>query len=230
MTPVLKVLVIDDEPRLLRTLRINLAARDYHVVTASTGAAGLRAAAAEHPTVVVLDIGLPDMSGFEVLRALRGWMTAPVLVLSARTDPRDKVEALDAGADDYLTKPFDMEEFLARLRAAVRRAAAPADTAEPVVETAAFTVDLWTKKVTKNGREVHLTPTEWGILEMLVRNRGRLVDRESLLKEVRGRFHEAAAGTYLRVYLAQLRRKLEDDPSHPAHLITEAGMGYRFRQ
>ena len=132
--------------------------------------------------------------------------------------------------DDYLAKPFDMEEFLARLRAAVRRAAAPADSAEPVVETAAFTVDLWTKKVIKNGREVHLTPTEWGILEMLVRNRGRLVDRESLLNEVRGPFREAAAGTYLRVYLAQLRRKLEDDPSHPAHLITEAGMGYRFRQ
>jgi two-component system, OmpR family, KDP operon response regulator KdpE len=223
------VLVIDDEQLLLRSLRINLAARGYQVVTACTGAAGLRVAAAQHPTVVVLDIGLPDMSGVEVLRALRGWMTAPVLVLSARTDLRDKVEALDAGADDYLTKPFDMEEFLARLRAAVRRAAAPAEIAEPVVETAAFTVDLWTKKVIKNGCEVHLTRTEWGILEVLVRNRGRLVDRESLLNEVRGPFHEATTN-YLRVYLAQLRRKLEDDPSHPSHLLTEAGMGYRFQQ
>lgn len=223
------VLVIEDEPLLLRTLRINLAARGYHVVTAGTGAAGLRAAAAQHPDVVVLDIGLPDMSGIEVLKALRGWMTAPVLVVSGHTNARDKVDALDAGADDYLTKPFDMEEFLARLRAAIRRAAAPAEIAEPIVETAAFTVDLWEKKVIKNGCEVHLTPTEWGILEVLVRNRGRLVDRESLLNEVRGPLHEATT-TYLRVYLAQLRRKLEDDPSHPSHLLTEAGMGYRFQQ
>jgi two-component system, OmpR family, KDP operon response regulator KdpE len=222
-------LLIDDDPHLLRTLRINLAARGYQVITACTGAAGLRAAAAQHPAVVVLDIGLPDLSGFEVLRVLRGWMTAPVLVLSARTDPRDKVEALDAGADDYLTKPFDMEELLARLRTAVRRATAPAEIAEPVVETDAFTVDLWAKKVIKNGCEVRLTPTEWSILEMLVRNRGRLVDRESLLNKVRGPLHEAGTN-YLRVYLAQLRRKLEDDPSHPSHLLTEAGMGYRFQQ
>ncbi|MGO9349523.1 MAG: response regulator [Mycobacterium sp.] len=223
-----RVLVIDDEPLLLRTLRINLAARGYQVVTTGTGAAGLRAAATQHPEVVVLDIGLPDVSGIEVLKILRSWMTAPVLVLSGRTDAGDKVEALDAGADDYLTKPVDMEELLARLRAAVRRAAAPAEIAEPVVETAAFTVDLWEKKVIKNGREVHLTPTEWGILEVLVRNRGRLVDRESLLNEIRGPFHEAATN-YLRVYLGQLRRKLEDDPSHPTHLLTQAGMGYRFQ-
>ena len=223
-----RVLVIDDELLLLRTLRINLAARGYQVVTASTGAAGLRAAAAQHPDVVVIDIGLPDVSGIEVLKILRSWMTAPMLVLSGRTAARDKVEALDAGADDYLTKPFDMEELLARLRAAVRRASAPAETAEPVVEAAAFTVDLWEKKVIKNGCEVHLTPTEWGILEMLVRNRGRLVDRESLLNEIRGPFHGAATN-YLRVYLGQLRRKLEDDPSRPNHLLTEAGMGYRFQ-
>lgn len=223
------VLVIDDEPLLLRTLRISLAARGYQVVTACSGAAGLRVAAAQHPNVVVLDIGLPDMSGIEVLNALRGWTTTPVLMLSGRTNARDKVEALDAGADDYLTKPVDMEELLARLRAAVRRVAAPAENAEPVVETPAFTVDLWAKKVIKNGREVHLTPTEWGILEVLVRNRGRLVDRESLLNDVRGPLHGVATN-YLRVYLAQLRHKLEDDPSHPSHLITEAGMGYRFQQ
>ncbi|MGB9222996.1 response regulator [Mycobacterium sp.] len=223
------VLLIDDDRNLLLTLRISLAARGYQVFTARTGAAGLRAAAARHPAVVVLDIGLPDLSGFEVLKALRGWMTAPVLVLSGRSDPRDKVEALDAGADDYLTKPFDLEELLARLRTLVRRATAAAEIAEPIVETAAFTVDLWAKKVIKNGCEVRLTPTEWSILEMLVRNRGRLVDRESLLNEVRGPSHEAATN-YLRVYLAQLRHKLEDDPSHPSHLLTEAGMGYRFQQ
>jgi two-component system KDP operon response regulator KdpE len=223
------VLLIDGEPQLLRTLRIQLTGRGYQVVTACTGAAGLRAAAAQHPAVVVLDSGLPDLSGVEVLKVLRGWMTAPVLVLSARSDPRDKVEALDAGADDYLTKPFDMEEFLARVRAAVRRATAPPEIAEPVVETAAFTVDLWAKKVIKNGREVRLTPTEWAILEMLVRNRGRLVDRETLLKEIRGPLHESATN-YLRVYLAKLRQKLEDEPSNPRHLLTEAGMGYRFQQ
>ena len=224
-----KVLVIDDERQILRVLRINLSARGYEVTTAATGARGLRAAAKQHPDVVILDIGLPDMSGIEVLTALRGWMTAPVIVLSARTEVSDTVEALDAGADDYLTKPFAMEEFLARLRAAVRRGAAGAEIGEPVIETAAFTVDLWAKKVTKKGTEVHLTPTEWCILEMLVRNRGRLVGREELLTETRGRI-DPAQTNYLRVYLASLRRKLEDDPSHPNHLLTEAGMGYRFQQ
>jgi two-component system, OmpR family, KDP operon response regulator KdpE len=224
-----RVLVIDDEAHLLRALRIDLSARGYEVTTAATGAGALRAAAEQRPDVVVLDIGLPDMSGIDVLAGLRGWMNAPVLVISARTDARDKVEALDAGADDYLTKPFAMEEFLARLRAALRRSAAPAELNEPVVATAAFTVDLWAKKVTKNGAEVRLTPTEWDILEMLVRNRGKLVGREELIRAVRGPVHSADSN-YLRVYLAQLRRKLEDDPSHPNHLLTEAGMGYRFQQ
>jgi two-component system, OmpR family, KDP operon response regulator KdpE len=224
-----KVLVIDDEPQILRVLRINLSARGYKVTTATTGAGGLRAAAKQHPDVVILDIGLPDMSGIEVLTGLRRWMTAPVIVLSARTEVSDTVEALDAGADDYLTKPFAMEEFLARLRAAVRRGAAAAEIGEPVIETAAFTVDLWAKRVTKNGTEVHLTPTEWCILEILVRSRGRLVGREELLTQTRGRI-DPAQTNYLRVYLANLRRKLEDDPSHPNHLLTEAGMGYRFQQ
>jgi two-component system, OmpR family, KDP operon response regulator KdpE len=222
-----RVLVIDDEPQILRALRINLSVRGYEVDTATTGGQGLRAAADHRPDVIVLDLGLPDMSGIEVLAGLRGWLSAPVIVLSARTDSSDKVEALDAGADDYVTKPFGMDEFLARLRAAVRRGVA-AGTDEPVIETSSFTVDLASKKVTKNNTEVHLTPTEWGMLEMLVRNRGKLVGREELLREVWGPAY-AKETHYLRVYLAQLRRKLEDDPSHPVHLLTEAGMGYRFQ-
>lgn len=221
-----RVLVIDDEPHILRALRINLTVRGYEVITASTGAGALRAAAEHPPDVVILDLGLPDISGIDVLAGLRGWLTVPVIVLSARTDSIDKVEALDAGADDYVTKPFGMDEFLARLRAAVRRNTA-AEIDQPVVETASFTVDLAAKKVTKNGAEVHLTPTEWGMLEVLARNRGKLVGREELLKEVWGPAY-ATETHYLRVYLAQLRRKLEDDPSHPRHLLTEAGMGYRF--
>jgi len=226
---VTRVLVIDDEPQILRTLRINLSVRGYEVTTAATGAAALKSAAEQPPDVIVLDLGLPDMSGIEVLAGLRGWLSAPVIVLSARIDSADKVEALDAGADDYVTKPFGMEEFLARLRAAVRRGAAATEIDEPVIETDSFTVDLAAKKVTKNGNEVHLTPTEWGMLEMLVRNPGKLVGREELLKEVWGPAYEKQTH-YLRVYLAQLRRKLEDDPSHPKHLLTEAGMGYRFQQ
>lgn len=221
-----RVLVIDDEPQILRALRINLSVRGYEVSTASTGTAALEAAAENPPDIVVLDLGLPDVDGIEVLARLRGWLSAPVIVLSARIDSAEKVQALDAGADDYVTKPFGMDEFMARLRAAVRRAA-PTSSDEPLIETAAFTVDLAAKKVTRHGAEVHLTPTEWGMLEMLVRNRGKLVGREELLKEVWGPRYGTETH-YLRVYLAQLRRKLEDDPSHPRHLLTEAGMGYRF--
>jgi len=220
-------LVVDDEPQILRTLRINLSVRGYNVQTAATGAEALRIAADQRPEVVILDLGLPDMSGIEVLAGLRGWLTAPVIVLSARTDSMEKVEALDAGADDYVTKPFGMDEFLARLRAAVRRGAAAAELDVPVIETSSFSVDLATKTVHRNGSPVHLTPTEWGMLEVLVRNRGRLVGREELLKEVWGPAY-AKETHYLRVYLAQLRRKLEINPAQPRHLITEAGMGYRF--
>lgn len=227
--PTTRVLVVDDEPQIVRALRINLSVRGYEVHIAGTGAAALRIAADKHPDVVILDLGLPDMDGFEVLDGLRGWTSVPVIVLSARTDSVDKVEALDAGADDYVTKPFGMDELLARLRAAVRRGATDAPPAEPVVVTASFTVDLAAKQVIRNGAPVHLTPTEWGMLEMLVRHRGKLVGRRELLREVWGPSY-ATETHYLRVYLAQLRRKLEDDPSRPKHLLTEAGMGYRFQE
>ena len=227
MTGATRVLVVDDEPQLLRALRINLTVRGYDVTTAANGAAALRAAAEVKPDVVVLDLGLPDLDGIEVLAGLRGWLAAPVIVLSARSDSSDKVAALDAGADDYVTKPFGMDEFLARLRAAVRRGAAANVVDEPVVVTSSFTVDLGAKKVTRNGAEVHLTPTEWGMLELLVRNKGKLVGRKLLLAEVWGPAYETETN-YLRVYSAQLRRKLEDDPAHPKHILTEPGMGYRF--
>jgi len=222
-----RVLVVDDEPQILRALRINLTTRGYEVTTAATGAGALRAVAERAPDVIVLDLGLPDMDGTQVLGGLRGWTDVPVIVLSARTDSADKVAALDAGADDYLTKPFGMEEFLARLRAALRRGATPAGEDAPVVVTDAFTVDLMTKTVTRDGSAVHLTPTEWGILEMLVRNRGKLVGQKELLQEVWGPAY-ATETHYLRVYVAQLRRKLEPQPGRPRHLLTEAGMGYRF--
>ncbi|GAA3433052.1 response regulator [Kutzneria kofuensis] len=223
-----KVLVVDDEPQIVRALRINLSARGYQVLTAHDGASALRAAAETKPDVVVLDLGLPDLDGTDVIAGLRGWTTVPILVLSARTDSSDKVEALDAGADDYVTKPFGMDELLARLRAAVRRSATSnADGEEAVVETASFTVDLAAKKVHRDGEEVHLTPTEWGVLEVLVRNRGRLVAQKQLLQDVWGPQY-ATESHYLRVYLAQLRRKLEPEPSRPRHLLTEPGMGYRF--
>ncbi|MGB3770281.1 MAG: response regulator [Rhodococcus sp. (in: high G+C Gram-positive bacteria)] len=225
----MRVLVVDDEPQLLRALRINLSVRGYEVLTASTGAGALRAAADRHPDVVVLDLGLPDLDGLEVLAGLRGWTSVPVIVLSARTDSADKVDALDAGADDYVTKPFGMDEFLARLRVAVRRAArASIGDDDPVVVTESFVVDLVAKSVTREGRPVRLTPTEWAMLEVLVRHRGKLVGRRELLREVWGPAYETETH-YLRVYLGQLRRKLEVDPAHPRHLLTEAGMGYRFQ-
>jgi two-component system, OmpR family, KDP operon response regulator KdpE len=223
-----KVLVVDDEPQLARALRINLTARGYDVVTAHDGNAALRAAADTKPDIVVLDLGLPDLDGQTVIEGLRGWTSVPIVVLSARTDPGEKVQALDAGADDYVTKPFGMDELLARLRAAVRRSSATVPAGEDaVVETGSFTVDLAAKKVHRDGAEVHLTPTEWGVLELLVRNRGRLVAQKQILQEVWGPAY-GSESNYLRVYLAQLRRKLEPLPSQPRHLLTEAGMGYRF--
>jgi two-component system KDP operon response regulator KdpE len=228
MRCVTRVLVVDDEPQIVRALRINLTARGYDVITAHDGTTALRAAAETMPDVVVLDLGLPDMDGATVIDGLRGWTSIPIIVLSARVDSADKVTALDAGADDYVTKPFGMDELLARLRAAVRRSqtAAPAGQ-DAVVEAESFSVDLAAKKVTRDGKVVHLTPTEWGVLELLVRNRGKLVAQRQLLHEVWGPAYQSETH-YLRVYLAQLRRKLEPQPSRPRHLLTEAGMGYRF--
>ncbi|MFC6887201.1 MULTISPECIES: response regulator [Actinomadura] len=220
-----RVLVVDDEPQIVRALRINLRARGYEVDAAADGRAALDLAARRHPDVVLLDLGLPDMDGTDVIKGLRGWLSVPIIVLSARHASAEKVEALDAGADDYVTKPFGMDELLARLRAAVRRSA-PAEEAA-VVSTGTFTVDLAAKKVVRDGADVRLTPTEWHILEVLVRNAGRLVGQRQLLREVWGPTYETETN-YLRVYLAQLRRKLEADPAHPRHLITEPGMGYRF--
>jgi len=206
---------------------INLKARKYEVDSAHDGASALELAAARHPDVVVLDLGLPDMDGVEVIRGLRGWTRVPIIVLSARHASDEKVEALDAGADDYVTKPFGMDELLARMRAAVRRAEPVTAEGEPVVATESFTVDLAAKKVHRQGHDVRLTPTEWHLLEVLVRNSGRLVSQTQLLQEVWGPAYRKETN-YLRVYLAQLRRKLEADPSHPRHFITEPGMGYRF--
>ena len=220
-----RVLVVDDDTELLRALRINLRARGYDVVTATDGGGALHRASEALPDLVVLDLGLPDMDGVEVIQGLRGWSTAPIVVLSARQDQRDKVTALDAGADDYLTKPFGMDELMARLRAAARRAQ-PADDA-PVVRTGDFTVDLAAKKVVREDVEVRLTPTEWQVLETLVRSPGKLVSQRQLLAEVWGPAYEKETN-YLRVYLAQLRRKLEPVPSRPRYLITEPGIGYRF--
>ncbi len=223
-----KVLVVDDEPQIARALRINLTARGYDVITAHDGNAALRAAADAKPDIVVLDLGLPDLDGRTVIEGLRGWTSIPIVVLSARADSGDKVAALDAGADDYVTKPFGMDELLARLRAAVRRSAAAIPAGEEaVIETGSFTIDLAAKKVHRDGAEVHLTPTEWGVLELLARNRGRLVGQKQILREVWGPAYGSETH-YLRVYLAQLRRKLEPQPSQPRHLVTEAGMGYRF--
>ncbi|QGV78064.1 response regulator [Streptomyces ficellus] len=226
-----RVLVVDDEPQIVRALVINLKARKYEVDAAPDGATALELAAGRHPDVVILDLGLPDMDGVDVIRGLRGWTRVPILVLSARQTSDEKVEALDAGADDYVTKPFGMDELLARLRAAVRRAepVGGADDGTVVVETAGFTVDLAAKKVQREGRDVRLTPTEWHLLEVLVRNGGRLVSQKQLLQEVWGPSYGTETN-YLRVYMAQLRRKLEADPSHPRHFITEPGMGYRFER
>ncbi|MGY3566755.1 response regulator [Sinomonas sp. RB5] len=220
-----RVLVVDDEPQLLRALQINLRAEGYSVTVAANGTEALRLAASRPPDVLVLDLGLPDLDGAEVIRGIRGWSDMPIVVLSARHGSADKVEALDAGADDYVTKPFGLDELLARLRAVERRSAHPSPAG--VVDAGDLVIDLGAATVTRAGERVHLTPREWGVLQMLVAHRGRLVTQRQLLQTVWGPAYTEET-QYLRVYMGQLRRKLETDPAHPRHLITEAGRGYRF--
>jgi two-component system, OmpR family, KDP operon response regulator KdpE len=222
---VTSILVVDDEPQILRGLRTNLRARGYEVFTAPDGETALATAAKERPDLAIIDLGLPGIDGVEVIRGIRAWSEMPLLVLSARDQERDKVLALDAGADDYVTKPFGMDELLARLRAAERRLHPSAE--QPVVETEAFTVDLGAARVSTAEGDVRLTPTEWHLVEILVRNPGKLVSQRQLLQEVWGPQYQDETN-YLRVYMAQIRRKLEPDPAEPRFFITEPGMGYRF--
>ncbi|GAA6524210.1 response regulator transcription factor [Intrasporangium sp. DVR] len=220
-----RVLIVEDDDRLRRTLAINLQARKHEVRTAADGRTALELAASFGPDLVIMDLGLPDMDGVDVVSTLRRRSAVPVIVLSARDGEAGKVAALDAGADDYVTKPFGMEELLARMRAAVRRAAPAEDTA--TVDTPTLSIDLRAKRVLRGGAEVRLTPTEWHVLEALVRSPGRLVSGRELLQEVWGPSYGDETN-YLRVYMAQLRRKLEERPGSPRHLITEPGLGYRF--
>ena len=222
------VLIVDDEPQLLRALQVNLQAEGYQVLTALDGTSALRHAEAGHPDAIVLDLGLPDINGVDVITRIRRTSSTPIIVLSARHGSVDKVRALDAGADDYVTKPFGLDELLARLRVAGRRAGTP-DPADdgPAIDVGDFEVDLANKKVTRGGAPVRLTPREWAILQLLVRNPGRLITQQQMLAKIWGPGYDNETH-YLRVYMGQLRRKLEADPARPRHLLTEAGMGYRF--
>ncbi|WP_375384829.1 response regulator transcription factor [uncultured Microbacterium sp.] len=226
----MKILIADDDPQILRALRITLTAKGYEILTAVDGAQAIAAAIDHHPDVFLLDLGMPELDGIEVIHAVRGWSEAPILVVSGRTGAADKVEALDAGADDYVTKPFSVEELLARIRALTRRL--PQQDADPIISFGDVSVDLAARSVVKkvDGETTHvrLTPTEWQVLELLIRNPGRLVTRQTLLTSIWGSEHVTDTG-YLRLYMSQLRKKLEPDPGNPRFLVTEAGMGYRMQ-
>lgn len=223
----MKILIADDDPQILRALRITLSARGYDIITVANGTEAVNAAIEHNPDLFMLDLGMPQLNGIQVIEALRGWTRAPILVVSGRTGAGDKVDALDAGADDYVTKPFAIDELLARIRALTRRV--PNQEATPVVTIANISIDLAAKSITRAGAElVRLTPTEWQVLELLVRNAGKLVTRQSLLTEIWGSEHITDTG-YLRLYIAQLRKKIEPDPGRPRYLLTESGMGYRFQ-
>lgn len=225
----MRILIADDDPQILRALRVTLTATGYEIATAATGAQAVAAAADRRPDLVMLDLGLPDLDGVEVIHAIRGWSGVPILVVSGRSGAADKVEALDAGADDYVTKPFSVPELLARLRALTRRRTP--QEGGPAVSFGDITVDLAARVVTHSvgggSIPIRLTPTEWQVLELLVRNPGRLVTRQTMLTEIWGSEHVADTG-YLRLYIAQLRKKLEPDPASPRYILTESGMGYRF--
>lgn len=225
----MKILIADDDPQILRALKVTLRARGYEIVTADNGAEALDLAASHRPDLVMLDLGMPRLDGIEVIQALRGWTQIPILVVSGRTDAADKVDALDAGADDYVTKPFAIDELLARVRALTRRVVNPGD--DPIVEFGNISVDFTAKQITKRNsskREpVRLTPTEWRILDILIHNPGKLITREDLLTQIWGPHHTKDTG-YLRLYFAQLRKKLEPVPAEPRYLVTVLGMGYRF--
>lgn len=225
----MKILIADDDPQILRALRITLTAKGYDVVTAADGAAAIAAAIDHHPDLFLLDLGMPKLDGIEVIHGIRGWSTAPILVVSGRAGAADKVEALDAGADDYITKPFAVEELLARVRALTRRV--PQEEALPVVRLGDVMIDLAARSVTRESaeghRQVRLTPTEWQMIDILIRNAGKLVTRQTLLTTIWGTEHAEDTG-YLRLYVSQLRKKLEPVPAAPVHIITEPGMGYRL--
>lgn len=225
----MKILIADDDPQIIRALRVTLGARGYDIVTASNGVDALNQAISHHPDLVMLDLGMPGLNGIEVIEGLRGWSQVPILVVSGRTDAVDKVAALDAGADDYVTKPFSAEELLARVRALTRRV--PAGDDEPVTIFGDVRVDFSAKQVTRGeaqrSESIRLTPTEWRILELLVQNPEKLITRESILTQVWGPHHTRDTG-YLRLYFAQLRKKLEPVPSRPRYFVTVLGMGYRF--
>ncbi|MDR2256908.1 MAG: response regulator transcription factor [Arthrobacter sp.] len=226
----MKVLIADDDGQMVRALGLLLRARGDEVIAARDGAEALQAATARHPDVCLVDLGMPKLSGFEVIEGIRAFSAVPILVLSGRTDSADKVRALDAGADDYVTKPFGVDELLARLRALVRRSGregAAEPLPEAVVRMGEVSIDLGAHVVERAGAPVRLTPTEWKFLETLVRHAGRLVTRQMLYREIWGTDDVQDTG-YLRLYVSQLRRKLEADPAHPVHLLTEQGMGYRL--
>ncbi|MGV8846304.1 response regulator [Tessaracoccus sp.] len=227
----MKILIADDDPQILRALRITLTARRYEIVTATTGVEAINVAIHERPDLFMLDLGMPELDGIDVIHALRGWTKAPILVVSGRTGAGDKVDALDAGADDYVTKPFSIDELLARIRALTRRVV-PQEDDQPSVTVGDVTIDLAARTISRTtAGETHpirLTPTEWAVLELLVRNAGKLVTRRTLLADIWGSAHVTDTG-YLRLYISQLRKKIEPDPTRPRFLITEPGMGYRFR-
>lgn len=225
----MKILIADDDPQILRALRITLTAKGYQIFTAADGAQAITAAIDHHPDIFLIDLGMPELDGIEVIHGIRGWSQAPILVVSGRAGAADKVEALDAGADDYITKPFAVEELLARIRALTRRV--PQEDATPVVHLGNVTIDLAAHSVTRDTsdgqKQIRLTPTEWQFIDILIRNAGKLVTRQTILTTIWGTEHAEDTG-YLRLYISQLRRKLEEDPSNPAHLLTEPGMGYRL--